>query len=160
MARASLATLLSSVLVAAIPACSGPTPVPSEQAPPPPDYIQRIETADGIERRLAIYDPNGDLAGVGSDVVGTQATIDIWWEPLAGNERSLVVGWLGGVCGVDPSLRLQRDGRRLSISVFDGRIPPSDDVCPAVGTIWSVILTFQEPLSSFDISVYLSESPH
>lgn len=156
-----LMTRLTVMVLALTTVACGPGPrTPSPPtATTPPEFVQRIVGADGTARRLLVYEASQVIDSVRAPVPLTDQRGSIWWDPVASDPNSLVIGWLGGVCGVDPALRVDRQESGLSLEVFDGHVPPSDTVCPAKATIYGLELTFREPISRLEVSVALSEEP-
>jgi hypothetical protein len=157
-----LAKLVIAALALMFVACGTSPPAPSPPVPSatePPDFIRSIVGENGTVRRLLVYDPAGLLEDIQAPIQHTDQRGNIWWDPMAGDPNSLVIGWLGGVCGVDPTLNVERSDSSVSLAIFDGRIPPSSDVCPAMATTYGLRLTFHEAISNLEVSVALSEEP-
>jgi hypothetical protein len=89
----------------------------------------------------------------------TNRRSNAWWHPVSSDPNALVVGWLGGVCGIEPTLHVHPDGRRVSLTIFDGHIRRTGGVCPTVATTYELVLEFREAVSQFDVSVVLTEEP-
>jgi hypothetical protein len=144
--------------------CGSLTPSPSATAPP--DFVGRLDAGGSMVRRLLVYDTSGLLVNIQVPTHPSPFNHDTWWKPVIGDADSLTLGWLGGRCGIDPTLRVTTNGvtnqgTLVSLAVFDGHMPAlaSNEVCADVGIAYEVTLTFRQPISSLHISVALSEEP-
>ena len=167
MARASAKPDLTARLVLLVTAvlplvgCAGATPTPTAPTPTAePTFVRSLDAGGGVVRRMLIYDAAGLLVDVQPEAHAV-ASPDISWHAVDGAPYQLALVWIGGVCGVDPTLTVRKEGSRVSLAVFEGHNRPlaSNEVCPAIGTNYGLVLTFRERVSTFDVSVSLSEEP-
>jgi hypothetical protein len=142
----------------------GAIPTPSASVAPDstgaPDFVVRLVASEGLRRRMSIYDPMDLLVGVRVAPGPPAERGNVWWDPVAGDPDALVLAWLGGVCGVDPNLRVTKEESTLTLAVFDGHIPNTgNNVCGDVGIVYALALTFREPVAGLDVNLSLSEEP-
>lgn len=142
-----------------------PPPAPSASVAPDstaaPDFIVRLVASEGITRRMSIYDSTDLLVAIRVVASPPAERGNIWWDPVTGDPESLVVAWLGGVCGIDPDLRVTKDESTVTLAVFEGHLPTSSNgnVCADVGIVYALALTFREPVAGLDVSLSYSEDP-
>jgi hypothetical protein len=135
--------------------CKAQTPTHEDVVQP--DFVQPITGAEGTHRRLLVYDPNDAVVGVATADSSAGPAANIWWEPVAGDPRALVVGWLGGLCAVDPTLEVVAADARLALRIHDGHREFSSDICADVATAYGVRLTLRRPVAGLQIFVALAE---